>query len=142
MCEGQNNQISIKLRTFKMTLTQEMSLTQEIRQCTYAECILCKMYASSRKRSLVDKMCYLDGYYRCEICERNVDINDEEVGPELLLVDWDKFRSLVENSTSPKSVISTLLNRIFHIEYEYTEEDIEQYYIDLMDHGSFSIMIE
>jgi hypothetical protein len=87
-------------------------------------------------------MCYLDGYYRCEICERNVDINDEEVGPELLLVDWDKFRSLVENSTSPKSVISTLLNRIFHIEYEYTEEDIEQYYIDLMDHGSFSIMIE
>lgn len=104
-----------------------MSLTEEIRECTYYECLEC---------GSVHKMYYMDGYYTCEECYRNVNIGDMED----LFVNWKKFRNLVANSTTPKKIIKILLNRIFH--NKYSQEEIDKYYIDLMDNGYFSIKFE
>ena len=109
-----------------MSLTEEMFLTEEIRQYTFSECLEC---------CSVHQMYYCNGYYTCEECYRDVNIDDVEV--EDLFVNWVKFRNLVANSTSPKKMIEILVYRIFRT--EYTKEEIDQYYNDLLDHGCFNI---
>jgi hypothetical protein len=77
----------------------------------------------------------MDGYYTCEECYR--DLSDGDIINEEILVNWNRFRNLVAKSTTPKKIIKILLNRIFRI--EYTPEEINQYYIELMDNGSLSL---
>jgi hypothetical protein len=68
---------------------------------------------------------YVNGYYICEECFCELNFEDI-INYRDILINWDKFKQLIENSNTPKKIIKILVNKIYRI--QYTPEEIDFYY--------------